>query len=69
MTEKTFTIKDMIGFAAAGNAADFQAAFDQLTTERAATAVEGAREYVAQTFTNQDSEEEEVTDEDPQASA
>jgi 20S proteasome alpha/beta subunit len=59
MTDKTYTIADMISLAAAGDAADFQSVFNQLATERAAAEVEAARSAVAQSFINQAEDEEE----------
>lgn len=67
MTEKTYTIADMLGSAASADAAEFQLAFDQLASARAADAVVAAREDVAKTFTPEDSETEEVTDEDAES--
>jgi predicted patatin/cPLA2 family phospholipase len=68
MTEKNYTVKDLISFVAAGNAADFQIAFDQLASQRAAETVDTLRADVAKTFITPETEQEgEVTDEDPEA--
>lgn len=64
MTDKTFTSKDMVGFAAGKNAAEFSAAFDHLMAQNVSDILDGARREVAQTFTHQDQEED--TDENPE---
>lgn len=58
MTERTYTAAELVGFAAGDNVADFQAAFNQMATARAAQEVEKAREYVGTTFASGPEDEE-----------
>lgn len=69
MTDKQYTTKDLVGFAAGGNVAEFQAAFNQLADQRAADAVDAARPVVAQTFVNTPEEQEEEIVNDDSTSA
>lgn len=67
MTDKQYTIKDLVGFAAGDNVAEFQSAFNQIIDQRAVDAVDAARPEVAQTFVNAPEEEEQeegITDDD-----
>lgn len=66
MTDKQYIIKDLVGFAAGDNVAEFQSAFNQIIDQRAVDAVDAARPEVAQTFVNAPEEEQEegITDDD-----
>lgn len=65
MAEK-YTIADMVGFAANDDAASFKSAFDQIAGQRASDSIEAAREYVAQGFNSDNTDEEDYSDEEDQ---
>ena len=74
MSDKDFTIADMINAARGETPSDFQTAFDALIVDRIVAQVDAARQEVAKNYFNTDDEEsaetqEVTTDENTEASA
>ena len=74
MSDKDFTIADMISAAKGESPSEFQTAFDSLIVDRIAKQVDAARQEVAKNYFNTDDEQsaetqEVTTDENTEASA
>ena len=73
MSDKQFTINDMIGAVRDNSPSDFQAAFDALIVQRLSDRVDAERKVVAQQYFNTEDdsseENEETPDENSEASA
>lgn len=73
MSDKQFTIADMIGAIRDNSPSDFQTAFDALIVDKVSDRVEAERKVVAQQYFNAEDdsseENEETPDENSEASA
>lgn len=64
MSDKQFTIQDMIGSVNQESPSEFQNAFNDLILDKIAAAVDAKKQEVAQNYFNNVSDEEEHTDEE-----
>lgn len=62
MSDKQFTIADMISAARAESPSDFETAFNSLVVDRVADVVDAAKQYVAQNYLS--TEEEQSSEEE-----
>lgn len=62
MSDKQYTIADMISAARGESPSDFETAFNSLVVDRVADVVDAAKQYVAQNYLN--TEEEESSEEE-----
>lgn len=73
MSDKQFTIADIIGAVRDNSPSDFQTAFDALIVQKVADRVEAEKQIVAQEYLNTEDdsseENEETPDENSEASA
>ncbi len=73
MSDKQFTIADIIGAVRDNSPSDFQTAFDALIVQKVADRVEAEKQVVAQQYLNTEDdsseENEETPDENSEASA
>lgn len=73
MSDKQFTIADIIGAVRDNSPSDFQTAFDALIVQKVADRVEAEKQVVAQEYLNTEDdsseENEETPDENSEASA
>jgi hypothetical protein len=73
MSDKQYTIADMIGAVRDNSPSDFQTAFDAIIVQSVADRVEAERKVVAQQYLNAEDESseenEETSDENSEASA
>lgn len=76
MSDKEYTISDMIGAAAAGSPSDFQTAFNATVLDKVAAAIEAKKVEIAKNYFNYEdavetdtAEQEEESNEDTEAAA